>query len=113
MKIVSPDIDGAGVNSIDLCLLLLPVGQKFHFPSQGALCSGQRILVFFEGSDKAGNANVNANHRRRRMNWIFDLTLGLEADVWFDGFPDDTPNKRMDFAASLYSLAKHQLGLSD
>lgn len=36
-----------------------------------------------------------------------------EADVWFDGFPDDTQNNRIDFVASLYSLTKRQLGLSD
>lgn len=35
-----------------------------------------------------------------------------EADVWFDGFPDDTASNRMDFAASLYSLAITQLRLS-
>lgn len=35
-----------------------------------------------------------------------------EADVWFDGFPDDTASNRMDFAASLYSLAMTQLGLT-
>lgn len=36
-----------------------------------------------------------------------------EADVWFDGFSDDRTNKRMDFAASLYSLAKHRLEFSN
>jgi hypothetical protein len=36
-----------------------------------------------------------------------------EADVWFDGFPDDTQKNRADFTASLYSLAKRQLGLSE
>lgn len=35
-----------------------------------------------------------------------------EADVWFDGFPDDTASNRMDFAASLHGLAMNQLGLS-
>jgi hypothetical protein len=36
-----------------------------------------------------------------------------EADAWFQGFPDDTPSNRMDFSASLYNLAKTQLGLFD
>lgn len=36
-----------------------------------------------------------------------------EADNWFQGFPDDTLTNRKDFTASLYSLAKAQLGLSD
>lgn len=36
-----------------------------------------------------------------------------EADVWFDGFPDDSQSNRRDFAASLYSLAKHHLELPD
>uniref|UniRef100_UPI0026391D53 hypothetical protein n=1 Tax=Marinobacter sp. TaxID=50741 RepID=UPI0026391D53 len=48
--------------------------------------------------------------------WESD-TLALwckqEADVWFDGFPDDTLNNRVDFTASLYGLAKLQLGLTD
>ncbi|HDZ38559.1 MAG TPA: hypothetical protein ENH62_09785 [Marinobacter sp.] len=33
-----------------------------------------------------------------------------EADAWFEGFPDDTIAFRMDFTASLFSLAKTVIG---
>jgi hypothetical protein len=35
-----------------------------------------------------------------------------EADVWFDGYPDDTEQNRKDFTASIFDLAKARVRIT-
>jgi len=52
VKVVSPNVGDPRVNPVDFGFLLFPVGREFYFFGQGALRSGQRVLVFFEGADR-------------------------------------------------------------
>jgi len=85
---IFPGVGDAGVNLLDAGLRLLPVVAELDLAAHPALVARKTLLVFLETVERrdeaaiahggeTGHADIDADGRRRRGQWLFDLALRL------------------------------------
>jgi len=88
MQEVFAGISDAGVNLLNFGFRLLPVVAELDLAAHATLVARQALLVFLEAVERrdeaavahrgeAGDADIDADGRRRRGQWLFDLALRL------------------------------------